>query len=583
MIVQRTPICARKSEVEQERIEVSPSEFTEFGMYIPYNGKVQRFSFANRRYLKDVYDCTAKRILLMFGRQSEKSTCLGNTILTHSIVTPFFRTLYVCPSHQQTKVFSRDRIKEPIELSPVLRSFTSQRLLSNVLEKKFINGSQITLRFAFLNADRCRGIPADYINIDEFQDILLGNIPVIEECASHSAYKMFRYSGTPKSLDGPLEYYWSKFSTQNEWVVPCKHHGTPNNPGSWHWNVLGEDNIQRKGLSCDRCGQLINPGDPDAQWASMNPHPRIENPFEGYHVPQLMVPWMDWKDILHKQRVYPRAKFYNEVLGMSYDSGTRPLTRQDVVDNCWDELSMDHANEIAKRYGGHTPIFMGIDWGSAENTFTVVSLGAYLPISPHRFTYFYVHRFEGPESEPRVQLDMIHKLVRKFHVMVIGADYGGGHWPNDELLRTYGADKVKKYQWVGNVKKKLTYEARLGVPRFLAHRTEIMSDYFNAVKRKDVFLFPRWEEYEEPFASDHLNVYSEFNDRLRMNVYKHSKGCPDDTVHSNIFCFLASFFHRKRPDVVIPTRELERAEDADREYEELEDLDITSTPYHPES
>src|SRR6185295_9462210 len=173
-------------------------------------------------------------------------------------------------------------------------------LLANVLEKKFVNRSQITLRFAFLNADRCRGIPADFVLIDEFQDILLDNIPVIEECASHSSFKLFCYSGTPKSMDNAIEYYFARFSTQNEWAVPCKRHGTPNDRGSWHWNILTEDSIGPNGLICDRCGGDISAKDPDACWAAMNPNPAVEKPFEGFRIPQLMVPWLDWDDLLHK-------------------------------------------------------------------------------------------------------------------------------------------------------------------------------------------------------------------------------------------------------------------------------------------
>lgn len=554
----------------REQVDILPSEFTEFGVYIPQGGQVRKFSFTSREYLKAIYNTPSKRVLLTCGRQTEKSTSLGNMILTYSIVIPFFRTLYVSPSHQQTKVFSRDRIKEGIELSPVIKSFTNQKLLSNILEKKFMNGSQITMRFAFLNADRVRGIPADAINIDEFQDVLLDNVPVIEECASHSPYKFFRYSGTPKSLDGSLEHYWSKFSTQNEWAVPCRRHGTPNNPGSWHWNVLDEDNIGKEGLVCDKCGKLIDPADPDAQWASLNPNPRVENPFEGYRIPQLMVPWIEWTDILHKQRSYSRAKFYNEVLGRSYDSGTRPLTRQDIIDNCMEKLSMRSYELIGDKYAGTCPIFLGTDWGSGENSYTVVVLGAYLPFAPDRFTFFYSHRFEGRESEPDFQIKRIIELARKFKVHTIGVDYGGGFWPNDELIRTFGAEKIKRYQWVGNVKKKLKYDSQLGVPRFLAHRTEVMSDYFNALKRRDVFCLPRWEEYEDPFASDHLNIFSEYSERLRMNVYKHMPGCPDDTAHANMFCFLASFFYRNRPDVISPKRELDESE----AYSSKDDLDI---------
>ena len=551
---------------EQRQIEVmaqihaTVSEFIEFAIYLPIKNKLQPFDFKNRRYLKTIYDSPAKRKLLMAGRQVEKSTYLGNTILSYSAMNPFFRCLYVSPSNTQTKVFSRDRIKEPMEISPVLRYFSNSRLLANVLEKKFVNQSQITLRFAFLNADRCRGIPADYINCDEFQDILLENVPVIEECASHSEHKLFTYSGTPKSLDNSIEHYWSRYSTQNEWGVPCKHHGTPKNSTSWHWNILAEDNIGKKSLICDKCGEPITPADPDCKWISLNPTPNVEKPFEGYRLPQLMVPWIDFTDIKDKQLKYSRAKFHNEVLGRSYDSGTRPLTRTDMRKNSWDELSMEYYRDVIK-WAQQYPIFMGIDWGTGEGTYTVMTMGGYLPFAPEKFTYFYMKRYDGIESEPKVQIEHIKAHVRDFNVRFIGVDYGGGFWPNDELVREFGAEKVKKYQWVGQIKKKIVFEPRLGIPRYLCHRTEVMSDLFNAIKRGDVFRYPRWEEFEDPFAMDHLNIFSEYNERTRMNVYKHAPSHPDDTFHACTYAFLASYFYKVRPDVILPQKEVDRDQD----------------------
>ncbi|MHC4817190.1 MAG: phage terminase large subunit family protein, partial [Planctomycetota bacterium] len=514
---------------------LSPSGFTEFAMRLPYAGEYKPFTFEGRGYLRQIYDTPTQRRIIMAGRQVEKSTLLGNQILSYCALNAGFRALYVSPSHTQTKVFSRDRISEPIETSNILKGFTNSKLLANVLEKKFVNRSQVTLRFAFLNADRVRGIPADYVLIDEFQDIILENIPVIEECASHSSYKFFTYSGTPKSLDNPLEFYYRRFSTQNEWVVPCRRHGTPKDPKSWHWNLLDEDNIGKESLICDKCKKPIDPADEGACWAAMNPNPAVERPYEGFRIPQLMVPWIEWAEILDKQRKYPRARFYNEVLGLSYDSGVRPLTQGDVKDNCNPKLSMVHYERVAELYKGSTPIFMGIDWGTGENTYTVIVLAAYLPFDEEKFTVFYAHRCEGPESEPKLQLELIRKLVAQFNVAYIGADYGGGHWPNDELLRDFGADRLKKYQWVGRVKKKISYEPGLTVPRYVCHRTEIMSDIFNAIKRRNVFRFPRWKEWNDPYGQDMLNIFSEYNKQLLMNVYKHAHGMPDDTFHALTF------------------------------------------------
>lgn len=551
-------------EEEQEQVgsfegrdSIRPSEFVEFAIFIPSGGELTRFSFAERRYLKTIYNSPAKRKLLMAGRQVEKSTLLGNENLSYMSINSYFRCLYVSPSNTQTKVFSRDRIQEPIDTSHVLSHFTNGRLLKNVFEKKFVNGSQITMRFAFLNADRVRGIPADKVTIDEFQDILMENVPVVEECASHSTYKLFTYAGTPKSLDNAIEHYWSRFSTQNEWSVPCKRHGTPKDPSSWYWNILGEDNIGDDSLICSKCGKPIDPKDESCTWVSLNPNPRVEKPYEGYRIPQLMVPWIELEDIKDKQKKYSRAKFYNEVLGRSYDSGTRPLTRSDMMRNSWSELSMAYYREIIQ-YCQQYPVFMGLDWGTGEGTYTVMVLGGYMPFAPDYFTWFYMYRFEGMESEPREQLRIIKQHVRDFNVRYIGVDYGGGFWPNDELVRDFGADKIKKYQWVGNVKKKIQFDPKLGVPRFLCHRTEVMSDIFNAIKRTNVFRFPRWEEFEDPFARDFTNIFSEYNDRLKMNVYKHAPGSPDDTFHACTFGFLASFYYRTRPDVILPSKEVDR-------------------------
>lgn len=562
-------------------IGVTPSKFVEFAIMLPdkETQTYKRFDFSKRRYLRQIYDTPSIRTLLKCGRQVEKSTLLGNKLLSYSCINSAMNCLYVSPTNLQTKTFSNDRLREPIETSPYLKSWTTSKLVDSISLKKFINRSQITLRYAFLNADRCRGIPADIICLDEVQDLLTDNIGVIEQCASHSVLNIggkihkggiFMYSGTPKSLDNTLEFYWQNQSTQNEWAVPCHRHAiqTGGAVSSVYWNILDEDNIGLEGVVCDRCHQPIDVADPMAQWVSLNPSilksATIKTPFEGFRIPQLMVPWISHNAILQNQATYSRATFYNEVLGLSYDSGTRPLTQQDIIDNCDSRLLLtpEYQNSLVKYLGSAFPVYAGIDWGAGtEHSYTAIALGAYM--GDGRFTVFYVHRFEGRELEPTVQMDEISRLMNKFRVQLAGCDYGGGHWPNDELTRRFGFQRVPRYQYSQHNATKVVW--RPGLNHFLVHRTEVMSDIFNAIKRRNVFRFPNWEQFQTPYAQDMLSIFSEYNEQIRQNVYKKSPNNTDDTFHAILLCFLASMIRNPRPDVIAPNANPGRPQKKEKE------------------
>ena len=537
---------------------VLPSQFTEFAFRMPKSDGLgyENFSFEGRRHMRRPYNTPAKRILLFCGRQVEKSTLLGNIILTYSCIVPAYKTLYVSPSATQTKVFSADRIKEPIETSEVLRSFTTTMLSMNVFEKQFVNRSKITMRYAFLNADRTRGIPAHRLALDEIQDILADNIPIIEQCTSHAPenLKSFVYSGTPKGLDNSIEYYRSgiskdgrSMSTQGEWVVPCDACGIKGGAGRY-WNVLGEKNMGRHGLICEKCGKPINPSHPDSQWAKM-----VEDGiFESYRIPQLMVPWRSWDEIMLDYSRYPRDKFYNEVLGISYDSGMRPLTLGQVKDCCNSSITMhpDVLEQTRKKFLGRN-IFAGVDHGTGENSYTVACMGTY---EGNVFRIFWIHRFVGEDTDPQIQVKKLTAIFRAFNVRIIGSDYGGGFATNNVLLREFGQARVQRFQYAARAKKKVFMNPQL--QRWIVHRTEVMSDMFAAIKRKQL-EFPRWEEFREPFAQDMLNIYSEYNNTLRMIQYDHRPDRPDDSFHTILYCFLASMIVQPRPDIIVPKREFD--------------------------
>jgi hypothetical protein len=530
-----------------------PSEFVEFSIKIPVHGELVPFSFKGREYLKPIYNSKSSRVLLCSARQSEKSTMLGNIALSYCSLNFAFKVLYVNPTGQQAHTFSNDRIKEPIDLSPQLKQLAVANQRQSVQFKQFLNKSHIRIRYAYFTADRSRGLAEDMIMIDEIQDIITENIPVIEQCASHSDWRLFRYAGTPKSKDNTIYYYWSNFSTQNEWAVPCERHGLPNSPETWHWNILGARNIGKHGLICAKCGNTISAAHPNSQWVSMQPITE-ENKnrviFDGYRIPQLMVPWVKWNEVLIEQETYPIAQFNNEVLGLSYDSGVKPITKDQIKACCNPKISMNrYMDYVGKCYGG---VFAGLDFGTAENaSFTVLTLGGYIDSV---FQIFYARRFIGEFIEPARQLDEISKILTEVNFQLLGSDYGGGFDRNDFLMRNFGRHKVWKFQYAGQCKKKVFWQPQLG--RFIVHRTEIMSDILNALKRR-VIKLPRYEEFETPHADDIANIFSEYNRQLRMIQYKLTPGKSDDTFHSILYCILASMLIKPRPDIIIPNKEID--------------------------
>lgn len=557
-------ILKRKKSTAGRRIRLLPSQWASKFIKIKGgdSGTLINMDFSERRYLLRPYDTASKKILLMTSRQTEKSTTLGNKLLGLSAMRPMYTSLFVTPSAMQTKVFSNSRLADIIDISPLIKGITHKSLVMNILEKEFANRSKIYLRYAFLSADRIRGLSVNSIFVDEIQDMLWDLMPVIEEASSHHKERLFVYSGTPKTFDNTIEHYWSKHSTQSEWVIPCEHHGLPKQPATWHWNVLGVKNLGKTGPICERCGNLINPEHPLAQWVQMNPA-REGKPveFEGFRVCRLMVPWYwkpdktkadpleSWKSILLDYARYPTAQFMNEVMALSYDSGQKPLSRAELLRISDSQHVMDE-DAVAKMGHNHY-LYGGIDWGTGENSYTVLFVGGYVR-GDTNFQVVYAKRFEGPLVDPEPQLAELERLIRKFRLRYVVADYGMGFHPNKKLTSIFGPKKIHAFQYAPRAPAKIIYKQAMH--RYIVFRTPVMSDIINAIKSAKI-RFPAWSLFETPFANDMLALRAEYSDTMKMIKYDKPRGITDDSFHALVYCVCASFFDVRRPDIMAPIRE----------------------------
>jgi len=263
--------------------------------------------------------------------------------------------------------------------------------------------------------------------------------------------------------------------------------------------------------------------------------------WEGFHLSQLGVPWLKYSEILQKLREYSTAKFHNEVLGLSYDSGVKPLTEAIMRGAC--TFGRMYADPSPRLHG--FPIFAGVDYGSGtpnddgQCSYTVLALGAMF--NPPKLSIFYMKRFTGSEADLLTLSAKIGQVFSRFGMTLSVCDWGYGAAFNAQLRDAWGTNRIAECEYVTqNVP--LKYDPATW--RMKADRTQVMADFIRAIKRGQVEFFD-WDEFAT-FGQDFLNIDMEFNDKRNKAVYTHRVDSPDDAFHAAQYCYLAHKLYYKQ-------------------------------------
>lgn len=402
----------------------------------------------------------ARTTLLKTGRQVSKSTSLAAQGVVFSNSIPYFSTLYVTPLFEMVRRFSHQYVREFIERSPAKRLFMGKKTMNSVLQRSFRNGSTMFFSYAFLDAERTRGIPADKNVIDEIQDMQHEFLQIIHETLSGSPWAIRQYAGTPKSLDNTMERVWQD-SSQAEWAIKCHHGGCGHwNIPSMYWDLLDmigpwHRNISEKepGVVCAKCRKPLNPR--SGRWVHQYPERRWL--FAGYHVPQIIMPLHyanneKWDILVGKMQGRGNTTmttFLNEVCGESCDTGSKLVTVTDLKNaavlpwkNSWEE-----ATKHLKRY---THRILAVDWGGGggrvgtskkdadkrmRTSFTTLAVLGRTPDRKLDVIWGYRSiKTHDWEWEARLCIE----AIQKFKCSHIVHDYGGAGTGREVLIRQAG-------------------------------------------------------------------------------------------------------------------------------------------------
>lgn len=488
------------------------------------------------------------RSVFKTSRQVGKTNNAAAAELLLSNVFAHHSTLILTPRFEQVKRISSQYIRPLVNDSPIKPLLVDMSCEQSVLQRSFLSRSVMYFSFAFLDAERVRGIPADRLFIDESQDLNWDFIPLIESCLSGSKHGgQRRFTGTPKGMANTLQKLWES-SSQAEWLIKCQ--------ACNKWNIpsIEYDLLKMIGpttLICSKCGKPLDP----RLGTYVHRFPNRRKDFSGHHVSQPITPLYyenlrepgtpseHWRELLYAQQTYSDAKFMNECLGESYDDDERLITQRDIMNASVGDRQNDlRAAITASRSYSRTAI--GIDWGGggdATRSYTVLVFGGLRP-GTETIDVLYAVRFRaklGPVETMRAVEEHIKLLTPTF----IAHDYTGAGYTWQGALMQAGieAGKIIPFSYCNTVHKNIIYYRKsisgsraayqIDKPRSLSVLTMMIKAH--------QITFPEFEQFRH-LSEDLLNLYTERTERPGgSDVWMVAKVADksDDFVHAlNFLC-----------------------------------------------
>jgi hypothetical protein len=478
-----------------------------------------------------IYDVAPDEMTLMAGRQIGKSVSLGAAIVANSLVRPHFSTLFSSPLSQQTSRFSTAYLS-PFLSSPLIRKhFIDASDRKNVFSKSFNNGSFVTLGYAETeqDADRIRGVFADALYLDEFQDTSIECAPILAETLGASDFGFRRYTGTAKTETNSLT---QKFKQGNmmEWVVKCTHCGKYTMPIDFdvcHKILRGNPD----GPGCVYCGGLLDMM--TGKWVAAKP---LQKDHLSFHLPQLIFPARTkpkkWKELLLKEKTYSIPKLANEVFGCPSGLAGRPLSLKEVMACCNNnKTEFDKGFPVDERHILNT--VLGVDWSvsGGSNSYTVITILGY--DWNGKCYLIYAQRLNGIDILDQVK--RVEELYAQYKCSMLGSDRGVGQLQVELMRKSIGHDRVNSVQYVA-AKSTLRWDKEGAF--FSADRTTNMDTMVLKAKiGKSRIETPCWNIMSD-FWQDALNIYEEESVTGRR-LYKKDEDLCDDWFHSAVFANIA--------------------------------------------
>ena len=324
--------------------------------------------------------------------------------------------IYTLPTQSDVQDMAGGKVNRIIAQNPIFLDWIHEH---DTIEQKKVGNNIIYYRGTFTT--KAAMMVSSDLNVHDEVDA--SNEEVIQQYETRLQAKADgrRWYFSHPSLSGyGVDKYWQQ-SDKKEWFITCPN-CSKEQYLQWPQNV----DIQKKSYVCYVCKQsLINDSRKLGKWTSTS-----IGIFSGYHISQLMCPWISAEKIINDFETKDAQYFYNYVLGLPYVGSENKIDPATVLKNCTDVINDQNGINV-----------IGVDTGLPIH-FTVGNTQG----------IFYYGKCKPP-SDTYDPYDTIESLLKRWPRSIVVSDQGGdligirklqAKYPGRVFLCFYRRDKSGK-------------------------------------------------------------------------------------------------------------------------------------------
>lgn len=373
--------------------------------------------FENHKFLYDIYnDMSPLQVIL-------KPPQIGATVM--EIIKSFYVAkklkkdlIYTLPTQSDVNDMAGGKVNRLVAQNPILSQWVKDH---DTVEQKSVGDNIIYYRGTFSNKQAMM-VSSD-LNIHDEVDASDAEVITQYETRLQAKQNGWRWYFSHPTLAGfGVDVYWQQ-SDKKEWFIQCPHCD--------HEQYLTyPDNIDvvREQYICKSCkGDIDDETRKNGTWK-----PTSSGQFSGYHISQLMCPWISAKAIIETKNDPNKSEqyFWNYVLGLPYISSENKISSHTVLKNVIKEVNNQEGT-----------ISIGVDTG----------LPIHYTISNKQGSFYYA-KCKPPSStyDPYQELE---GYLNRWQRSIIVADQGGdligirklqAKYPSRVFLCFYRKDRKTK-------------------------------------------------------------------------------------------------------------------------------------------